>query len=289
MSFDRHHTRDDVDSSASDLARNDEPGHRSAAAGLEEREGPYHRGSLFGGSREAEDALDSEDEAAAKAEALLPADEEEVIAASPPNPQSQEQREGSGAEGTNGIEAPPVYQIKREYKDGNFGATAAYEVSVTSSEVRAVVGLRLKPGKKLKAREVRDVKNRAVKSFKKYFDRRFQLRDALGRSRPLRMAINFSHPTPHHEITLRRGYDRGNATNWYTGMDSMTYAHETGHLIGLLDEYVDPKSPDRTVYRDHSLMGDYYTEGMKKAKLKPRHGRVFAQDISAATGMQFHL
>jgi hypothetical protein len=286
MSLDLQHARHDVASSASDDARRDEPGRRSGAAELEERNsaaGPYRGGSVFGATREVEDALEAEDEAAAREEAALPADEEEVIAASPP-PRHSEQTNMTG-----GLEAAPVYQIKREYKDGDFGATAAYEVSVTSSEVRAVVGLRLKPGKKLKRKDVRSVKNRAVKSFKKYFDRRFQLTDSLGATRPLRMAINFSHPTPHHEINLRKGYDRGNATNWFTGMDDMTYAHETGHLIGLLDEYVDARSPDRTIYRDHSLMGDYYKEGMKKAKLKQRHGRVFAQDISAATGMQFHL
>lgn len=41
--------------------------------------------------------------------------------------------------------------------------------------------------------------------------------------------------------------------------------------------------PDRAVFTDHSIMGDYYTEGMADASAKPRHGERLASLIGAAT------
>jgi hypothetical protein len=56
-----------------------------------------------------------------------------------------------------------------------------------------------------------------------------------------------------------------------------------GVLAGLLDEYANDSVPDRAVFTDHSIMGDYYTEGMADASAKPRHGERLASLIGAAT------
>ena len=50
---------------------------------------------------------------------------------------------------------------------------------------------------------------------------------------------------------------------------------------GLLDEYADASAPSRKVYDDHSIMGDYYKEGMTEATAKPRHGERLASIIGA--------
>ncbi|MDP9256982.1 MAG: hypothetical protein M3Q31_10560, partial [Actinomycetota bacterium] len=62
-----------------------------------------------------------------------------------------------------------------------------------------------------------------------------------------------------------------------------TYAHEISHQMGLLDEYANDSVPDRAVYTDNSIMGDYYTEGMAQATAKLRHGERLASLIGAAT------
>ena len=47
-------------------------------------------------------------------------------------------------------------------------------------------------------------------------------------------------------------------------------------ILGASDEYANAKVPGRTLYTDHSLMGNYYTEGAAAAEIKapfrlPRH------------------
>lgn len=103
------------------------------------------------------------------------------------------------------------------------------------------------------------------------------------------MKVSFSYPKPHHHVALHKGGGRDDAANWFVKGDATTRAHEIGHLLGLKDEYADPASPHRKVYTDNSLMGNYYTEGIKTASLKKRHGRVFAKDISRASGRKFYL
>ena len=52
-----------------------------------------------------------------------------------------------------------------------------------------------------------------------------------------------------------------------------TIAHESAHvLLGAHDEYADAQAPaSRQVFTDHSLMGNYPSEGEAQAELKPRH------------------
>ena len=46
------------------------------------------------------------------------------------------------------------------------------------------------------------------------------------------------------------------------GSPEYVYAHEMSHQMGLLDEYASDSAPQRKVYTDHSIMGDYVNEGM---------------------------
>ena len=70
-------------------------------------------------------------------------------------------------------------------------------------------------------------------------------------------------------------------------------AHELSHTLGLNDEYIDTSVPRRRnatapgVFDDHSLLGNYYTEGVANAEVKLRHGRQLAADISRATRRRF--
>jgi hypothetical protein len=99
----------------------------------------------------------------------------------------------------------------------------------------------------------------------------------------LRPEVKFVDSGQHLTITLHKGRGADNRQNWYTESPEYTYAHEISHQMGLLDEYANDSVPDRKVYTDHSLMGDYYTEGMTEASVKLRHGERLASLIGAAT------
>jgi nucleoid-associated protein YgaU len=64
-------------------------------------------------------------------------------------------------------------------------------------------------------------------------------------------------------------------------------------MVGLTDEYVDSSVPDRQsesspgAYQDHSLMGNYKTEGEDAADVRERHGEAIASDLSSETGSRF--
>jgi hypothetical protein len=66
--------------------------------------------------------------------------------------------------------------------------------------------------------------------------------------------------------------------------DPVTIAHEFGHaLLGQSDEYANPRLPDRPISNDHSIMGNYKTQGRAQAEFKVRH----FQHILAAVAPQF--
>jgi hypothetical protein len=49
-------------------------------------------------------------------------------------------------------------------------------------------------------------------------------------------------------------------------------AHESGHMVlGASDEYANASVPGRVISNDHSLMGNFYTQGIAAAELKTRH------------------
>lgn len=182
-----------------------------------------------------------------------------------------------------------TYHVNRSYRDGPYGGTAKYDVRVTAKDITVTVGIRLKPDPGVSRRQVAQVKSASQAIFKQKYDQRFKLTEIPYKPRPLRMRVRFSHRTPHHDVALHKGGGRDNAANWYVKSDGTTRAHEIGHLLGLKDEYADSASPKRKVYTDNSLMGNYYAEGRKTAELKKRHGKVFAGDISRASGRKFYI
>ncbi len=66
--------------------------------------------------------------------------------------------------------------------------------------------------------------------------------------------------------------------------DTVTIAHEFGHaLLGQSDEYANAALPGRVISNDHSIMGNYKTQGRAQAEFKVRH----FQHILTAVAPQF--
>jgi len=68
-------------------------------------------------------------------------------------------------------------------------------------------------------------------------------------------------------VHVSRGEGHTNSGHYYTGDSGVTIAHETGHLLGLNDEYHDSSDRDRLIGEENSLMRWHWN----KPKVYKRH------------------
>jgi hypothetical protein len=67
-----------------------------------------------------------------------------------------------------------------------------------------------------------------------------------------------------------------------TSLPAVTAAHEFGHcLLGVSDEYANPAVPARSISNDHSIMGNYKTQGAAQAEFKVRHFDTILKNVAA--------
>jgi hypothetical protein len=98
-------------------------------------------------------------------------------------------------------------------------------------------------------------------------------------------------------VRLEGGQGRADQFNWYVESDPIVHAHELGHQMGLLDEYVDPSTVNRGtpaspgVHTDQSLMGNFWiTDAAGNpvpdpgTRLQDRHLQQIGGDVDAARG-----
>lgn len=65
-------------------------------------------------------------------------------------------------------------------------------------------------------------------------------------------------------------YERGQGAE--TSLPDITIGHEGAHMVlGASDEYANASVPGRVLTDDHSLMGNFYTQGIAAAEIKSRH------------------
>jgi hypothetical protein len=140
--------------------------------------------------------------------------------------------------------------------------------------------------------DVADVQQRARTSFRDKFDNKFIFTDGQNNF-AVRTDVQFVDSGEHVAVNLHPGNGRSNRTNWSVQRPSETFAHELGHQLGLLDEYVDARTTSRAtasspgVHTDHSIMGNYHSEGAREAAVRQRHGQTIAGHINTALGRTF--
>ncbi len=195
---------------------------------------------------------------------------------------------------TAGTQSPTqTVEVSNSVQEAPYGWTAAYEVQLTDQECTVTIRVRINPDADVSTRDVARVQSVTANEFARYFDHRFNLRDAQGTSRPLRVRLQYVDSGEHLTIALHSGTGRDDLSNWFVDSEAIDRAHELGHQLGLKDEYVDASVPNRAtatspgVSHDHSLMGNYYEQGIRNADVRGRHGDQLAADISSATGTQF--
>lgn len=205
-------------------------------------------------------------------------------------------------------ESPPARQVREgpatqtsrptaisEFiEDRPYGWTARFDVSFADQACLVTIRLHLDPQEGVTAEDVAAVQQQTATAFQSFFDNRFQLRDrASGTSWPLRVRLVFTDRDPHLKVRLRKGAGRDDVLNWFVKSEPIVRAHELGHQLGLKDEYIDGAAENRKdasapgVHRDHSLMGNFWEEGVEKAEVKQRHAQDIADRIGRGTGQSF--
>lgn len=199
---------------------------------------------------------------------------------------------------TAAVAAAPVAQLapvehSKVVSDAPYGWTSKYEIDIRADEAVLTIRVQVNPDADVTAKDVTQVKKQTRTEMQRQWDRRFNLKDAADKLLPLRIQLEYVTANPHATVALHAGAGHDDLSNWFVGSDSTTRAHELGHQMGMLDEYVDATAPNRAtaaspgVFSDNSLMGNYYTEGIGKAHAKQRHGDLLASDISATTGTAY--
>ena len=191
-------------------------------------------------------------------------------------------------------------QIKQKMSEqriagkGKYGWTAAFEVEYVGNECILTVKVRLKPKTDVTQAEVDTVKADTEAAFQRFWDEKFYLDDTKTNERFfLRAKLEWVTTGQHVTVKLVKGKGRANQTTWYSDGRPESRAHELSHTLGLLDEYIDATAVNRKtatssgVFQDHSLMGNYYSEGPDVAEVKLRHGEKIAGLIGKASKRTF--
>jgi hypothetical protein len=181
-----------------------------------------------------------------------------------------------------------------------FHWTANYDFEITDDAIYGIVklGMDVFPG--VCADEAATTRQDARKEFQRLFNGRFDIvEDGLfGSTRRLHLGLDWvlspADGTPHATVALAPGppstSEQTSRSLWHVAEPAIVHAHETAHLFGLLDEYIDVNVRDRSstsqmgVHEDHSIMGAYPAEGVSQAEMKERHALRIAQMIFRAAG-----
>lgn len=190
-----------------------------------------------------------------------------------------------------------VRETWREQRTGNLGVyegRTAFEIDFASLEATLTVKIRLVPDHGIATDVIDQVKADATANFERLWDNKFILTDERSHEQYfLRTRLVFVDHGGHLRVRLRPGDGPTDQTTWYAEDAGISFAHEASHTLGLRDEYIDPTSvPRRTatspgVFQDHSVMGNYWNEGIDEAEVKLRHGQALAGAIGRATRRRF--
>ncbi len=173
---------------------------------------------------------------------------------------------------------------------GAYGTTAAYDIDRVGNELILTMKIKLTRRRGVTRQDLANVQTTAEQIWLSMWDNRFILTDQRDQSQHfLRVRVQWVNSGAHFNLALHAGQGSMDAANWYVVPDTpVTYAHEMTHKMGMLDEYVDRTAVRRRtatspgVFADHSLMGNYLTEGIGDAEVKLRHGQQLADRIGRA-------
>ena len=75
---------------------------------------------------------------------------------------------------------------------------------------------------------------------------------------PLTFEVVWVNSGQHHTVRVSPGPGRSNMLRWFTNLSGACAAHEYGHMLGLVDEYVDQNCPNRNPVNTGTIMDDCF-------------------------------
>jgi hypothetical protein len=177
-------------------------------------------------------------------------------------------------------------EIENSVEDPPFGWTSRYQAVLNDDRIDVRLRIKLKSDQRIPLKDTLKIRAETEESVEHYFNGRFEMIDRDGRVHFLTVKPEFVSDSPDLIVRLHPGKGRSNLNHWFVDAEPIVRAHEVGHALGLKDEYIDRSCENRAsaeaagVFRDHSLMGNFFGEGIDLAELKPRHGEIIARRIS---------
>ena len=189
------------------------------------------------------------------------------------------------------MRAPKEVAVTRS--DPPYGWTANFSADLAGSECAIVIRAKIARDADVTEAEETAVKAQTKTEFIRIWDSKFVFVDEgwfWDDEYAVRVKIEYVDKDEHVVIALHKGSGHDNRRNWYVASSATDRAHELGHQLGLLDEYIDPKVENRKdasapgVHTDNSIMGNYPVEGAAKAEAKLRHGQSIAAEVGRVHG-----
>ncbi|MEP6861501.1 MAG: hypothetical protein ABJE66_12810, partial [Deltaproteobacteria bacterium] len=183
-------------------------------------------------------------------------------------------------------DAAPVTKVKGVTQDGTVTVRSQYEArtfeAANGKVTELSVNVHMRPGEAISDVEVQIMKDHARQGLDKFynFDKAAGRLHTLPDGSKLHVRVNFmedpaeadlvvSVENSFHPMTGEQLPTNQYVWRTYDAGDDMA-AHEISHQLGLLDEYAEARSPNRALYKDHSLMAHFLEEGREHASVKPR-------------------
>lgn len=204
-------------------------------------------------------------------------------------------------ENTNQVEETPKESttsgnIDKYQTDKPYGWKYGYDFTVGADSCNINMKVNFDAQDGVSKADVARVQKETQSAVAKYYNKKHKLTDkATGKAVPVSFTVQFVEKNEHLKVKLHPGDGRDNLSNWYVNSKPIVRAHEMGHQLGLKDEYVDANAPSRAtatspgIFKDNSLMGNFWAEGVDKAGLKGRHTNMLADDMSSASGKKYTM
>jgi hypothetical protein len=188
------------------------------------------------------------------------------------------------------------FRVGEEHPDYPYDWNARFAAEVTGGALVLTIRAKLEPARDVTDEEWDAVMKQAEPEFRRVWDNKFLVSEDGGKTElPVRVKLEWVAQKAHLVASLQRGSREDNRRNWFVSSPAIHRAHELGHQLGLLDEKIDPKFPNRKdakspgAFQDNSIMGDYMTEGIKTATVKLRHGQKIIDEVNKALKKKFTI